>query len=61
MKELWTRHAIPVCMPPAISERTMLRIANRKQAESVTAHGNRTGRIKDDHCQRNEAVHWDRC
>lgn len=60
MKGLWTRHAIPVCMPPAISEHSMHCIANRKEDESETTNGNRIRRIENGISERNETVHWER-
>lgn len=60
MKRLWTRHTTPVCMPPAISERTMQRVANRKEDKSETTNGNGIKRIENGIGQRNEKLHWER-
>ncbi len=40
MKALWTKFAVPVCMPPAISERNTQRAAHRTEDESEIINGN---------------------
>lgn len=48
MKALWTKFAIPVCMPPGISERHAQRhaqrTAHRREDESDSTNGNRIRR-----------------
>jgi hypothetical protein len=57
MKALWTKFAIPVCTPPAISERNTQRPAHRKEEESETINGNAIRRSESGNRQRNETVH----
>lgn len=57
MKALWTKFAIPVCMPPAIPERNAQRPAHRKEEESETINGNAIRRSESGNRQRNETVH----
>jgi hypothetical protein len=57
MKALWTKFAIPVCMPPVISERNTQRSAHRKEDESETTNGNGIRRSESGNGQRNETMH----
>jgi len=57
MKALWTKFAIPVCMPPAISERNTQRSAHREEDESGTTNGNGIRRTESGNRQRNETMH----
>jgi len=57
MKALWTKLAIPVCMPPVISERNTQRSAHRKEDESETTNGNGIRRGESGNGQRNETMH----
>jgi hypothetical protein len=57
MKALWTKFAVPVCAPPALSERNTQRPAHRKEDEPETTNDNGIGRGKSGNGQRNETVH----
>jgi hypothetical protein len=64
MKALWTKLAMPVCMPPVISEHNTQhtqRAAHRKEDESEITNGNRIRRSnrssESGNSQPDEAMH----
>jgi hypothetical protein len=61
MKALWTKFAIEVCTPPAVSDRKTQRSAHRKEDESETINDDGIGRKRQHgeyrNHQRNESVH----